>query len=333
MAMFMNVRNVKTYRERRQVNSKELLRFQNESVDFLTNEFLPERDEFRGGALTSRQKMEILLRFVGDPGFQSGIAEDIGVHRSTVCKTVNFVMDQIIRRANDWIHFPSTAREMNEARVLWQTRFHMPSVIGALDCTHVEINKPSIFGDEYVNRKGYTSINVQATCDASEKVTSISAEWPGSVHDSRIWRRTPFRNILSRFDGSVCLLADSGYGISPWLITPFKPAHTEAQRIFNLHHSQERVVIERVFGQIKRRFPILGNCVRVNIERVPKVIVTCAILHNIAKHLNDRFEFEDQIDDNENIHENANAQDQYENAATRLRGEQKRQEMLEQLGI
>lgn len=328
MAAFMQVRQRKIYRERRDVsplNCKQLLRFENESIDFLATEFLGETDT-RGGGLSSRKKMEVFLRFIGDPGFQSGIGQDIGIHRTTACKTVKEVIDKIVSRAHHWIHFPTTINEINEAKIVWQRRFRMPTVVGALDCTHIQIKKPTIHGDEYVNRKGFTSINVQATVDGNEKFTSVCAEWPGSVHDARIWRRSDIRSLMSRFDGSACLLGDSGYGISPWLITPFKPPNNAAERDFNLNHAKERVIVERCFGQLKRRFPILANCVRVSLEKIPKIIVCCAVLHNIAKHLNDEFDGEADEELNE---EEVNVQDQDENPATAQRGRQKRRNMME----
>lgn len=331
MAMFMQVRREKNYRVRRDVsNCKQLLRFENESVNFLVNEFLPVNEETRGGALTSRKRMEILLRSMGDPGFQVGVAEDLGVDRTTVCKTIDNVMDKILLKASDWIKFPSTIQEVNAAKVQWHRRFRLPTVIGSLDCTHVEIKKPSVHGDEYVNRKGYASINVQATVNANEEFTSLSAEWPGSVHDARIWRRSPIRDIVSKYNGDACLLGDSGYGISPWLITPFKPPRNDVQRNFNLIHARERVIIERTFGQLKKRFPIVGNCVRVSLSRVPKVIATCAVLHNVAKHLNDQFEYDLEFgDEAEEEYDDEALIEQQENRASKVRGEQKRLEMME----
>lgn len=44
--------------------------------------------------------MRISLRYVGDPGFQSGVAEDIGVHQTTVYLTVATVSDAIVRKSN-----------------------------------------------------------------------------------------------------------------------------------------------------------------------------------------------------------------------------------------
>ena len=39
-------------------------------------------------------------------------------------------------------------------------------------------------------RKGLATLDVQATCDASERFTSVSANWPGSVRDTRIWKNS-----------------------------------------------------------------------------------------------------------------------------------------------
>lgn len=334
MAMFMEVRQRKVYGDRKVVTRcKELMRFETESIDFLATEFLPNNDETRGKALSQRQRMEIFLRYISDPGFQTGVSEDFGVERSTVSKTINYVINHIIEKADNWIHFPNTIMEINNAKMLWQTRFELPTVIGALDCTHVEILKPSGFGDEYVNRKGYASINVQATCDASEKITSVSAEWPGSVHDARIWRRSQIRDIISRFEGAACLLGDSGYGISPWLITPFKPAVNIVQGRFNRQHASERVIIERVFGQLKRRFPILGNCIRLSLDKVPKVVVSCAVLHNVAKHLKDEYDIEPEQENIGEIdeYEEIIGDDVRESNVTKMRGEQKRQDMINQV--
>lgn len=52
-------------------------------------------------------------------GFQSGVANDVGVHWSTVIKTVH-IMDQIINKSNKWIKFLSNLLEINKANLLWQ---------------------------------------------------------------------------------------------------------------------------------------------------------------------------------------------------------------------
>lgn len=294
MVDFINVRNRKNYRKRRSISpskSKLLLRFESESVDYISDYFLPEKDESRGGALASRQKMEIFLRYVSDTGFQTGIGEDFGVHHTTVCKTISEVADCILEKAHHWIKFPSNLDVTEEARIKWSNRFQIPTVIGAVDCTHAQIKKSPEFVDDFINRKGFASINVQVTCDVNELITSVDAQWPGSVHDSRIGKQSSVYENVARFRGNFCLLGDSGYGIAPWLLTPFKNPQNRIGELFNITHSKERVVIERVFGQVKQKFPILGHKVKTSLSKVPKIIVCCAVLHNISKHLRDDFEF------------------------------------------
>nr|CAD7443165.1 unnamed protein product [Timema bartmani] len=84
MAMFLPVRTEKIDRFRRDVNRcKELLQFESGNVDILTAEFLSVTDETRGGTLTSQKRIEILLRCMGDPEFQTDVAEDFVIDRTT----------------------------------------------------------------------------------------------------------------------------------------------------------------------------------------------------------------------------------------------------------
>ncbi|CAH1967270.1 unnamed protein product [Acanthoscelides obtectus] len=68
-------------------------------------------------------------------------------------------------------------------------------------------------------------------------------------------------------------------------MTSFRIAETAEQRSYNRLFTRERVIIERCSGQLKQRFPILHNKIRVDTEKVPSL--SCFILHNVAKHLND----------------------------------------------
>jgi energy-converting hydrogenase Eha subunit A len=92
-----------------------------------------------GGALTNEQKMKIFLRYICDPGFQSGVAEDIGVHQTTVSKVIADIATKIVEKAPLWIKFPSTEEEFEAAKADWQVSYKFPCAIGALDCTHVPV--------------------------------------------------------------------------------------------------------------------------------------------------------------------------------------------------
>ena len=53
-----------------------LFTFHDENVAWMSEYFLGENTETRGGALRNKQSMEVFLRHVGDFGFQTGVGED-----------------------------------------------------------------------------------------------------------------------------------------------------------------------------------------------------------------------------------------------------------------
>lgn len=284
------IRKTKVYDVRRSAterNCKMLYRFTRENVSWLANYFIGQYEERRGKALSSEEKMRVFLRYIGDPGFQSGVAEDVGIHQTSVSKIVGYVTTRITEKANVWIKFPCTQQELEDAKTAWQDKYRFICAIGALDCTHIPIKKPFVHGDEYINRKGVATLNVQATCNSKELFTSVDCSWPGSVHDSRIWRNSaPFRVMKENTCGAL-ILGDQGYGLAPWLMTPFRTLQTEEQQAFNKLHKRERCIIERCFGQVKQRFPILQHKIRLALDKTPSVVLSCFVLHNVAKYLQD----------------------------------------------
>jgi hypothetical protein len=125
----------------------------------------------------------------------------------------------------------------------------------------------------------------------------VVAAWPGSVHDSRIFRNSPLFNRLATGTLNGILLGDNGYAIFPFLLTPYLRPNNKLQNYYNLTHKKTRNVVERAFGQLKKRFHCLGSIVRVRLDRTCSVIIACFILHNLAKRLHDP-DFEIEIDTN-----------------------------------
>ncbi|CAH1986422.1 unnamed protein product [Acanthoscelides obtectus] len=127
-----------------------------------------------------------------------------------------------------------------EANRIWHSMYKFPAAIGVIDCTHIGILKPNRHGDEYINRKGKPTLNLQTTCDAKEVFTSVDVSWPGSVHDSRIWRNSQNRSQLT--NKANVLPGHDGYGIEPCLMTPFRNPTPGAEINYKLL-KQERVII------------------------------------------------------------------------------------------
>lgn len=132
--------------------------------------------------------------------------------------------------------------------------------------------------------------------------TSVDCSWAGSVHDARIWRNSAIQQALNENTNGALLLGDEAYPLTPWLMKIYKNPENHNERAFNKLLKKERCIIERMFGQLKQRFPILQNKIRIATERIPLVITACFILHNVAKFLNDPdFECEVNPEANEQV--------------------------------
>lgn len=85
-------------------------------------------------------------------------------------------------------------------------------VIWALDGTHIRITPPSHHPEQYINRKGFSSIQLQCVCDAKLFFTHVYLGWPGSVHDARVFRNSDlWENGSNWCEGRHILHYRSGY--------------------------------------------------------------------------------------------------------------------------
>ena len=107
------------------------------------------------------------------------------------------------------------------------------------------------------------------------RFTNIVARWPGSCHDSHIFRMSGIKEDLERNFRSVgdgILLGESGYACMKYLMTPYLRPSTPAEERFNTVHSKTRFTIERTFGWWKRRFHVLNSEIRMHPVRVCTII-------------------------------------------------------------
>lgn len=74
---------------------------------------------------------------------------------------------------------------------------------GALDGTHIRIDKPLEDKDSYINRKKYFSIQMQAVADHKKKFLDLYIGYPGSVHDARVFKESSIFRKLGVFCGGM----------------------------------------------------------------------------------------------------------------------------------
>ncbi|KAG5861176.1 hypothetical protein JTB14_004556 [Gonioctena quinquepunctata] len=189
-----------------------------------------------------------------------------------------------IGRATAW---PSGDRAIDVMQG-FEIASRFPKVIGAIDGTHIHIDSPKENAADYINRKGFHSIQLQLVCDHKTSIAHCYVGHPGSVHDQRVFRLSEVYDYLNedeKFPNNSHILGDAAYEIHEHLLIPFRDnGHlTERQKNYNYYHSAARVTIERCIGLLKGRMRSLLHCLPMTrIDLMAEYIVACCVIHNIC---------------------------------------------------
>lgn len=121
--------------------------------------------------------------------------------------------------------WPSERRQRS-IRANFRMQKGLDGVVGLIDGCHIHISSPDTEPENFINRKGFHSIILQGVCDDRKVFTDVYVGWPGSVHDARVFRRSPLAENLEcgKFckNNSTFLLGDAAYPLRQYLIVPFK---------------------------------------------------------------------------------------------------------------
>ncbi|XP_043706591.1 uncharacterized protein LOC122656188 [Telopea speciosissima] len=126
--------------------------------------------------------------------------------------------------------------------------------------------------------------------------TWVWAGWEGTAHNNRIlWEaiNVPRLKFPHPPPGKYYLV-DSGYIHNPGYMAPFKNVRYHQQdfkcsqpqgveELFNFTHSSLRTVIERSFGVLKKRFPILKMMPKYSFKTQVLIVIACVTIHNFIR--------------------------------------------------
>ena len=134
-----------------------------------------------------------------------------------------------------------------------------------------------------------------------ERIYDVDCGWPGATHDSRIWNRSEVKRYVEE-QRRFLMAGDTGYPISEVLVKPYSTVESgqdRRKRLFNRRLSGARTVMsEGLYGVWKRRFPILKN-MRTHYVLSQKIILSTAILFNMARMWSDNGPEEEEDDSDE----------------------------------
>lgn len=238
------------------------------------------------------------------------VADKAALGKSTVHDILRQVCTTISEQFGHLIAWP-TGQRLVRIATAFKAKQWFPNCIGAIDGSHIYIAAPTntIVAADHRNRNKSFSILLQAVVDSRCFFTSVNTGPPGSLHDSAHFKSTElYRKVEEGVMGGFhddpltwesglpfppYLVADRGYPLLSWCITPFKlgPMGTplsEEEVWFNRKHSSTRICVERGFGILKSRFKEIGTKTSLKLDFIPTVVHCCCILHNILLASKDR---------------------------------------------
>ena len=140
---------------------------------------------------------------------------------------------------------------------------------------------------------------MQAICDTDFRFIDIVVKWPGSTHDAFIWRQSGINQMIN--SGKIAtingwFLGGSGYPLRQNLMIPILSPTTVCDRRYNRAFLKTRKTIECTFGIWKSRWRSMdktGGSLCYKPDRICKLIVSIAILHNFCMNHGLSIEYDD----------------------------------------
>ncbi|KAM6550924.1 hypothetical protein CsatB_000732 [Cannabis sativa] len=168
--------------------------------------------------------------------------------------------------------------------------------VGAIDGTHISAHVPIDEQIPYRGRKVDTTQNIMCICSFNMKFTYVVAGWEGSANVARILSEcatNPDYEFPAPPHGKYYLV-DSGYTNMPGFLSPYRGERyhlnqytdrnpSGKRELFNYRYSSLRNVIERCFGVLKARFPILKQMPSYDLKIQKYIVIACCEIHNFIR--------------------------------------------------
>ncbi len=233
-----------------------------------------------------------VLNFYASGSYQRRVGSDAFamMSQSMVSKCVRAFSYQITTKLMDrFVQFPQSVGEIEVLHNELQQHADYPGAFAFVDGSLIGLAAVSHSSEHaYVSRKSTHAINTQFVCDVRMRFLSVNARYPGSTHDSLIWRASLVNASLRRHCNEMgknwCyyMLADNGYPLQPWLLKPYDSPNTPAKILYNRNHRKLRSLIERAIGLLKARFRclLIERKLRYDPLISGYIIYACTVLHN-----------------------------------------------------
>lgn len=211
----------------------------------------------------------------------------------TVNTVLEFLCEIIADKKNAFIQWPNDDEIVQNARDFKALPAYGPfenvfGAIGTIDIPirpalskHYTISEPSC--STHTTHTTYTPIKWQCSCDTNGFLQSSLVFIPQTEKQSKnsyVFGMNPVKwELESQHDNEFYMVADQTLTMFRFLLTPHEKRQIDADT-FNKTLQSKRIVIDRAFEKIQRRFPLLNRIEHRDANTICKIVETIGILHN-----------------------------------------------------
>lgn len=249
-----------------------------------------------GRLLSVEKQVAIALRRLASGESQVSVGVAFGVGQSTVSQVTWRFIEALEERAKHHLNWPDFNR-MQEIKFGFEASYGLPNCCGAIDSTHIMMTLPAVqTSDDWCDQEKNYSMLLQGIVDHEMRFIDIVTGLPGGMTYSRLLKCSTFFKLAQnreRLNGNVRTLDGDvireyvvgGYSfpLLPWLMTPYESNDiSDSQSTFNFKHGAARLLAVRAFSLLKGSWRILSKVMwRPDKRKLPSIILTCCLLHNI----------------------------------------------------
>lgn len=196
---------------------------------------------------------------------------------------------------------PDSEEEWLQVAHDFESKWHFPHAIGAMDGKHVVIQAPIDSGTEFYNYKHFFSIVLFALVDAEYCFRYVDVGCQGRPSDGGIFKNTKLYQKLEQktlkipppsilqvpyaVEVPYVILADKAFALNEYTMKPFQGEAQKGspERIFNYRLSRARRVVENAFGILSSVFRVLRKPMLLHPETATKVVLSTIYMHNYLR--------------------------------------------------
>ncbi|OWM89316.1 protein ALP1-like [Punica granatum] len=253
-----------------------------------------------GNLLSLPDQVAVALRRLSSGDSLVNVGDSFGLHHSAVSQITWRFVEAMEERGLHHLQWPSTDKDIKQIKYEFERISGLPNCCGAIGITHILMNLPASDPNNttWLDHQKNHSMVLQGIVDPAMRFRDIVTGWPGKVDASSMFRSSSFYQLcengkrlngetLKLNNGSVIgeyMVGDTGFPLLPYLATPYDGDDLSIlETEFNRRHFVTNQVAQRAFVRLKDKWRIIrGVMWRPDKHKLPRIILVCCILHNIA---------------------------------------------------